>query len=268
MMWSLHSVSDTSRLATCLAALLVAGTVSCAAQAQEPVALSMKGDETIDPKERISGDATVGINFVQPNEDDDATEFDIDGVYAYFYDEPVAPLRTQLTTVDGRYYAKFDTPESDIKKGEWARLELTLRTDQPLSTDFLVQNYDHAGEIAILVTDSSKPTNKSFPVRLGSWCATEHVRIRVNAEGADAYVVKFTRQPDGTSKGALARCNEASDKPQFKFDHNCDMALTDIGQLETLQVIRKRGSTYEKSIPIALGAFTTNTANGERNCGE
>ena len=126
-----------------------------------------------------------------------------------------------------------------------------------------LRNPCHDREIAILVTDSGNP-KKLFPVRWGNACATGHVRIRVNAEGADAYVVSFKEKP----KGALARCIAASDKSQFKFDYNCDMRLEDMQKLKVLQVIRKRVATYEKPIPISLVAFDKETANSGQSCAD
>lgn len=263
MLWKLSSSATSIRYLSVGAVLASAIVLAPAAPAQEPVELTMEGEETLDPKERISGDAAVGINFILPGGGSGSgknSELELDAVYAYFYDEPHGVLQTTLTTVDGRYFAEFETSYSGIRKDDWAKLTLTRKDGQPLNTDFLEQNYDKDREIAILVTDSSTPA-KSFPVRWGEPCATDEVRIRVNAEGADAYVVRFVENPGGKPKGALARCDEASDKSQFKFDYNCDMQLTDMLQLETLQVIRKRGSTYEKPIPIELTAFTKETAN-------
>lgn len=231
-----------------------------AADAQEPVKVDMLGEEYLDPKERVSGDAAVGISYLVPDGQGGAgEEADIGVVYAYFYDKPYGDLQTTLTTVDGRYFAEFETSASRIRKDAWAELTLKLKDGKPLSTDFLEDRYDRDREIAILVTDSSTPA-KSFPVRWGEPCATDTIRIRVNAEGADAYVVRFVKQGDEKPKGALARCDEASGKPQFKFDHNCDMRVEDMQQLEELQVIRKRGSTYEKPISIALNDFYKKSA--------
>lgn len=263
MMWKLSSSGIIVRYLAAGAALAAAMPLALVADAQEPVQLTMEGEETLDPKERISGDAAVGINFILPGNGGGSGKksgLQLDAVYAYFYDEPHGVLQTTLTTVDGRYFAEFETSYSGNLKNDWAKLTLTRKDGQPLNTDFLERNYDKDREIAILVTDSSKPA-KSFPVRWGEPCATDKVRIRVNAEGADAYVVRFVEKPGGNRKGTLARCAEASDKSQFKFDYNCDMQLADIAELETLQVIRKRGSTYEKPIPIALAAFTRETAN-------
>jgi len=227
---------------------------------QDSVQLTMVGDETIDPKERISGDAAVGIDFVSPG---NKAELDLKKVFVYFYDEPEGQLHTQLTTVDGRYFAEFGTTHNGSLKGKWAQLELTLKTNEPLSTGFLDQNYDHDNEIAILVSDSGNP-KKSFPVRWGKSCATDRVRLRVNAEGADAYIVSFAEKP----KGALAKCSEASTKSHFKFDYNCDMRLEDLKKLKVLQVIRKRGATYERPIQIPLASFDKKAANRERDCGD
>lgn len=270
MMWNLSSSKTIVRISFVGALLASAAMPAPAAEPQKPVRLTMEGEETLDPKERISGDAAVGISFVVPDHQGGSgkkPEFDIGVVYAYFYEKPLGLLQTTLTTVDGRYFAEFETSASSIRKDNWAELTLKLKGGKPLSKRFLEDNYDRDREIAILVTDSGDPdkdiAKKSFPVRWGRPCATDEIRIRVNAEGADAYVVRFLEESNGKRKGALARCDEASDKSRFKFDYNCDMRIEDMQELKALQVIRKRGSTYEKPIPIALDAFSKESANDE-----
>ena len=270
MMWNLSSSGTIVRCLAVGAVLASAILLAPATNAQEPVRLTMEGQETLDPKERISGDAAVGISFVVPDDQGGTgkkPKLDIGVVYAYFYEKPLGVLQTTMTTVDGRYFAEFETSASSIRKNAWAELTLKLKGGKPMSKSFLEDNYDRDREIAILVTDSGDPDNriakKSFPVRWGRPCATDEIRIRVNAEGADAYVVRFLENSNGKPKGALARCDEASEKSRFKFDYNCDMRIEDMQQLKALQVIRKRGSTYEKPIPIALDAFNKDAANDE-----
>ena len=264
MMWDSFPAPSVRRSLASAALLTILAVSSGLAIAQDVVELTMVGEESIDPKERVSGNAAVGIDFVRTGAGRHGNgKLDITRVYAYFHDEPVSPLQTRLTTVDGRYVAEFETSFNGSLKGKWANLQLKLIDDKPLNTKFLRDKYDQDQEIAILVTDSSKP-RKSFPVRWGDACGTEQIRIRVNAEGADAYVVSFQDNP----KGALARCSEASKKSHFKFDYNCDMHLADMQKLTQLQVIRKRGATYEKPIPIALSGFNQAAAYLERSCAE
>ncbi len=221
--------------------------------------LPMVGTESIDPNERISGQATIGINFFKEGD-----QFDPDAVWVYFEERPTGALKTQVTTVDGRYVfsASATPPSSPDLSGRWRRLQLSQEDGKkPLSTGFLRKNYDEDSEIAILVTDGA---NKAFPVRWGTGCATDYVRIRVNAEGANAYFVSFD---NNEGKAEIRQCTKASSKTQFKFDHNCDMRLQDIEKLANLKIIRKRGATYEKPIPINISAPPdAPTANASRDC--
>jgi len=245
-----------------LAATLILIVQSSAAQDSELDTLTMDGTLAIDPNERISGQATVGINFYKEDE-----KFDPDTVWVYFEDKPIGELKTQVTTVDGRYVlsaSAMPREDSDLS-GSWRRLQLRQKdTKEPLSTGFLKKNYnedDEDREIAILVTDEN---NRAYPVRWGTGCATNDVRIRVNAEGADAYFVSFDNE---NSKAELRKCDRASDKTQFKFDHNCDMRLQDIDELDEVKIIRKRGATYETAIPVRISVPRhMSIANASREC--
>jgi len=226
------------------------------------IEVPVDGKQTIDAKEIISGGAVVGINFLKEND-----ELDPSAVYVYFNTEPNGDLQTSLTTVDGRYvYQAATTLPEGSKQGLWGQLQLTQNKGKPLNTGFLTK-YNESREVAILVTDSgtSQEERVSFPVRWGSKCATETVRIRVNAEGADAY---FISRKDSDS-GKLVRCDKASDSSQFKFDHNCDMRSQDVkflAQLGNLQIIRKRGATYDDAIPINIAASDMEAALAPQNC--
>lgn len=252
-MWNANSSRiDKRHSVICMAlwvALMLSAVLSPAQDSpDEPIAsLTMDGFENVDPKERISGAATVGINYFKNGD-----EFNPNAIFVYFADTPVSQLTTQLTTVDGRYIAEFTTAgitveDGAILEGHWRHLKLNLEDQVPLNTDFLKRNYNQDSEIAMLVSDGG---NKAFPVRWGSPCATDYVRIRVNTEGADAYVVSF--EDRDKEKGKLVRCDPASAKSQFKFDHFCDMHLQDIDNLDNVQIIRKRGATYEKAISVNI----------------
>jgi hypothetical protein len=236
--------------------------------------IAMSGIEVIDPNEMVSGGAVVGINF-HAKED----VFDLNAVYVYFTDEPSEFIKAQLTTVDGRYVFEADpTHPTENLKGQWRRLSLKHRfeengskVERPLNAAFLNENYNKENgnkdgdedldrEIAILVTDSN---HRAFPVRWGVKCETEIIRIRVNAEGADAYFIKLDDRDDRNDDepdATLVECDEASEKSLFKFDHNCDMRWQDVQYLAQnsatkgeIQIIRKRGATYDESIPVKIG---------------
>jgi len=223
----------------------------------EPVSLTMNGTEQIDPKERISGGALVGMNFL----DTDKT-FNPNDVFVSFDVEPCGHIKTQLTTVDGRYvFTAQIGPDAERPPLTVEPVWLDLNHEdevnnevRPLRAKFLDDNYNQQKqdrEIAVLVTDQN---NRAFPVRWGSEGSTDMLRIRVNAEGADAYFVRL----DDEDKPHLVKCEEASKNSQFKFDHICDMSWQDvqkIAQKSKIQIIRKRGATYES--PIEINVLTT-----------
>lgn len=247
--------------------MLAAGPSSAADDESD---IEMWGIEMIDPNEMVSGDAVVGINFRAEKD-----VLDLNAVYVYFTDEPFRTIKAQLTTVDGRYLFEADptpSPETSLK-GQWRRLELKHRIEEgdfsaerPLNAAFLNKNYNLDREIAILVTDGN---HRAFPVRWGVECKTEIIRIRVNAEGADAYYIKLKED----KKGELIKCDEASEKSLFKFDHNCDMRWQDIpylaqnsNKIGEIQIIRKRGATYDESIPVNIGTPETQSAPVSQEC--
>ena len=207
--------------------------------------LDMTGTEAIDPKETISGNAVVGISFYR--EDD---RFNPDNVYVYFTAPVGETLGTQLTTVDGRYVASFEPTKTPGPVEHWRKLNLTVKDGGSVNQRFLA-GYDSSDEVAMLVSDED---GHAYPVRWGSACPLDSIRIRINAEGADAYFVQYDV---ATKKQKLAKCTPASSGSSFKYDHNCDVRLVDISKMKEFQIIRKRGATYEKPIPVAINVPTT-----------
>ena len=206
--------------------------------------LSMEGTETIDAKERISGNAVVGLSF-----QDVCDPFDPEDIHVYL-GRPAAQrsttvaLTTQLTTVDGRYV--FGAKKSDVTTDNgWHRLDLTKKPreqgeDGSLDKKFLKK---YKGEQwAILVSDE---TGRVYPVRCGCPNEGKKIRIQVNAEGADAY---FPQLLGGERK--LAPCTRVERGSNFKFDHYCDLESQDINGVEKFPIIRKRGATFDKRIDI------------------
>ena len=89
-----------------IAALLAASFASVEARAQSNASvprLAPAGTpvEIVDTSERISGNATTGLAFVQP-----ADKIGHDRLWAYLSD-PVSPkLKLTISSIDGRYYAE------------------------------------------------------------------------------------------------------------------------------------------------------------------
>jgi hypothetical protein len=255
--------------------------------AQDP--LVMQGIEKIDQNERISGDAVVGVNFINKCKIDESDpkricendevdpkridEFDPESIYVYFGVKPKNPITTKLTTVDGRYFFSAETNETPpIPEKGWRQLTLKKvvlknKVDDepiPINAPFLEKNYNKDGEdrdkeIALLVSekrDDAEGEIRLFPARWGGKQEeTGYLRIRVNAEGADAY---YIRLEDGNKdKGKLLPCDKASEKSQFKYDHICDMYWRDVQTLAEnglIQIIRKRGATFETPITFSIAA--------------
>jgi hypothetical protein len=204
--------------------------------------LVMQGIEKIDSKERISGNAVVGFSFIQKN----CEKFDPKSVHVYTGTGSTnVDLTTRLATVDGRYV--FNATLQGIKTGGWYRLKLEKKINESgsevaaLNTAFL--NTYGEKQIAVLATDSK---GRLYPVHCGCQGKLETIRIQVNAEGADAYY------PDlGGDKPVLKSCNRVQQRSNFKFDHFCDVGAESITKAkETFPIIRKRGATIAKPIPI------------------
>jgi hypothetical protein len=258
MMWN-SGISVISRSCSVISLALPAALLICAnvtfAQTPEDYgipSLNMAGREAIDSKENVSGNAVVGVSFFNPDD-----SFNPDAIYVYFEKPVDSSLRTQLTTVDGRYIGSFEPPNNSEPAEGWRILTLTvtegseprtMKEDSeavPVNRRFLAA-YDVSEALAMLVSDTD---NRIYPLRWGSPCALNSIRIRVNAEGADAYYVKYDKD---AKKQKLEPCKPVSSGSSFKFDHNCDVSLLDISKMDVFQVIRKRGATYEKPIPIKI----------------
>ena len=172
-----------------LAAVLVFAANS--ALCNEVVELSMTGIEIIDPNEPISGEGVVGVALNK-----NKTEYDLKAVYVYFTNIPSGPLQATLTTVDGRYnYSATPTkcPQKDLPEStKWAHLELRNEKSEPLDVGFLERYFsdEDLGGIAILVTDD---LGTIYPVLWGKPEMSEDLdlEVRVNAEGADAFYIRF-----------------------------------------------------------------------------
>jgi hypothetical protein len=242
-----------------LAAVLVFAANS--AYCNEVVKLSMTGIEIIDPNEPISGEGVVGVtlNKNKSEYEKDKNEYDLKAVYVYFTNIPSGPLQATLTTVDGRYNfsATPKCPHKDLAEStKWAHLELKKEESEPLDVGFLERYFsdEDLGGIAILVTDD---LGTIYPVLWGKPEMSEDLdlEIRVNAEGADAFYVRF--EDKDKEIGRPIQCEEASKRSGFKFDQYCRMAWKDAKKLGRtndgkVPIIRKRGATYEPSIFVKI----------------
>jgi hypothetical protein len=196
--------------------------------------------EVVDTSERISGNATTGLVFVQP-----ADKIGRDRLWAYL-SEPVSPkLRLTISSIDGRYYAEVQYATGGGPPG-WVALDLSLH-----EFTFLEKNYsDPLSEIAALLSDADGP--RFYPVR---WASshdaattapappkdTDALRVYMNTERAQAFIVV---------NGNPSYCRQASAVSGFKFNAICDMTLGDVrnAQLEggrhvvdSIEVFRRSG---------------------------
>lgn len=190
--------------------------------------------EFLDQTEMISGGATVGLVFYAPK---DSVELE----HAYVYlDVPVSSnLEMQLATVDGRYLASFDYPETIGVTG-WVQLNLSLS-----HPDFL-KSYK-LNEIALLMTDAD--TGVAYPVRWGEGSEADFVRVYINSEGARSYFASYDPE---TGRPTARSCTSASNKSAFKFDRICDVPVADIFDRKTIEIVRKRGAGFGTPIDIAV----------------
>jgi hypothetical protein len=196
--------------------------------------------EVVDTSERISGNATTGLVFVQP-----ADKIGYDRLWAYLSEPVPAKLTLKISSIDGRYYAEMEYATAAEQPG-WIALGLTLQ-----EFEFLEKNYsDPMSEIAALLSDADGA--RLYPVR---WASphdaateppeapkdTDPLRVYMNTERAQAFIVV---------NGAPAYCRDASAMSGFKFNAICDMTLGDVRNaeleggrhvVEVIEVFRRSG---------------------------
>jgi hypothetical protein len=219
---------------------LVTGTALAQRTSVSPLTPVGAPVEVVDTSERISGNATTGLVFVQPTD-----KIGYDRLWAYL-SEPVSPkLTLKISSIDGRYYAEMEYATASEQPG-WIALGLTLREFK-----FLEDNYsDPMSEIAALLSDADGP--RLYPVR---WASshdaaaappetpkdTDPLRVYMNTERAQAFVVV---------NGSPTYCRDASAMSGFKFNAICDMTLGDVRNaeleggrhvVEAIEVFRRSG---------------------------
>jgi hypothetical protein len=228
-----------------LAAAILTSAFAPAALAQRSAAVPRLAPvgapvEVVDTSERISGNATTGLAFVQASD-----KIGYDRLWAYL-SEPVAQkLTLKISSIDGRYYAEVEYATAGEPPG-WIALDLSLKAFK-----FLEDNYsDPLSEIAALLGDADGP--RFYPVR---WASshdaaiappeppkdTDPLRVYMNTERAQAFVVV---------NGSPVYCRDASAMSGFKFNAICDMTLGDVRNadleggrhvVEAIEVFRRSG---------------------------
>ena len=209
---SVSSLRPLLWLACC--ALVVAAP---AARAQAP-RLTPAGPpvEVVDPSERISGNAAVGLGFVLGTD-----AIGSDRLWAYLSPPLASKLKLKISSIDGRYYAEVDYVTAPSQQPGWVALDLTLR-----SFSFVEKSYSSPmNEVAVLLSDAD--TARVYPVRWSSPHTagakppappkdSDPIRVYMNTERAQAFLVVG---------GSPAYCRDASTVSGFKFNAICDTTL-------------------------------------------
>ena len=168
--------------------------------------------EVVDPSERISGNAAVGLGFVLGTD-----AIGADRLWAYLSPPVAQKLKLNISTIDGRYLAEADYVTSAGQPPGWVALDLPLR-----SFSFVEKNYSSPlNEVAVLLSDAD--TSRVYPVRWGTPHAagaksppapatpqdSDPIRVYMNTERAQAFLVVG---------GSPAYCRDASAVSGFKFN--------------------------------------------------
>ena len=188
-----------------------------AAQAQAPrLSPAAPPVEVVDPSERISGNAAVGLAFVQSTD-----AIGVDRLWAYLSPPVAQKLKLTISSIDGRYYAEVDYVTGPAAQQGWVALDLTLR-----SFSFVEKSYaSPTNEVAVLLRDVD--SSRVYPVR---WAAphaasakspaapqdSDPIRVYMNTERAQAFLVVG---------GTPAYCHDASTASGFKFNAICETTL-------------------------------------------
>jgi hypothetical protein len=179
--------------------------------------------EVVDPSERISGNAAVGLAFVQSTD-----AIGSDRLWAYLSPPVAQKLKLKISSIDGRYYAEVDYITGPAQQAGWVALDLTLR-----SFSFVEKNYaSPMNEVAVLLGDAD--TQRVYPVRWGAPHTaaakppappqdSDSIRVYMNTERAQAFLV---------FEGKPTYCRDASAVSGFKFNALCDATLGALRQTD------------------------------------
>jgi hypothetical protein len=219
--WSVPCVRRATLLSLgCNALVLVAPAAHAQAPRLTPAAPPV---EVVDPSERISGNAAVGLAFVQSSD-----TIGSDRLWAYLSPPVAQKLKLKISSIDGRYYAEVDYVTGPTPQAGWVALDLSLR-----SFSFVEKNYTNPmNEVAVLLGDAD--TSRVYPVRWGAPHAAaakppaspqdaDAIRVYMNTERAQAFLV-FGGKP--------TYCRDASAVSGFKFNALCDATLGALRQTE------------------------------------
>lgn len=191
-------------------------------------------DEFIDPQERISGGAAVGIVYYEVGD-----QVQLDAAFVRIAEPVNDNFEMQIATIDGRFLATFEFDLVAQRSG-WVRLNLKLGEPAFLG------NYT-LDEIALLITNAN--TGKAYPVRWGTRAEGEFVRVYINTEGARSYFASFDESQQRLTPRS---CRAASKRSSFKFDRVCDVPVADVMQDGTIEIIRKRGAGFGTPIEVTV----------------
>ena len=198
----------------------------------------------IDPAERVSGGATLGVAFFDA-QGGPKSPVPLDAVYALLSRPPETALEVELATVDGRYVATFTSDPGDATVG-WVELGLPLAPEHLK----LLSGYS-LDEIALLVRDAK--TGAVYPVSWGRPQKAAFVRVYINAEGASAFFVT------GGARRKIVACEQASERSSFKFDRICDIPEEDVRAQNQVQIMRKHGADFSTPLNIEI-VYAVSTA--------
>jgi len=218
--WSVPSVRRSALLFLGWHALVL---IAPAAYAQAPrLTPAAPPVEVVDPSERISGNAAVGLAFVQSD------AIGTDRLWAYLSPPVAQKLKLKISSIDGRYYAEVDYVTGPTPPAGWVALDLTLR-----SFSFVEKSYaSPMNEVAVLLGDADTP--RVYPVRWGAPHAaaakppappqdSDSIRVYMNTERAQAFLV---------FEGKPTYCRDASAVSGFKFNAICDATLGALRQAD------------------------------------
>lgn len=224
------------------AVLLLAGIWACAHRpALATDELVLKGVEVIDPQERISGGAVTGVSFGDTGPTGKVVvNNDLWAFFGGVGDAGISEVRVQVTTIDGRYLATFNSEIQDPPIKGWRQLKPDIEHGKFLS------NYS-TDKIAVLVTSETPGGDAvNYPARWGL-CDLKEVQVFVNVEGADAI---FEALGDDGQWQHHA-CRNAG-KKSFKFDRICSVPVSHFREYDNVEILRKRGARYARSIVVRV----------------
>lgn len=217
-----------------LVALLYLMAVAAPASAQSAPLAPTSVREFVDPDERISGGAVVGIAFVTPSD-----RINPALLYAFLDEQPSGELTLEFNGIDGRYAIRATYDDSGLANGVGV---VALQLGQ-LSYDKLLDKYS-SDNAAVLLSDAA---GRRYLVRWGSAERAPEVRVYLNAERAEAF---FFAQTTEGRKMVMCR-TPSSPTPPFKFNRICDVPAEQLAA-GPVQIQRRFGSRRMEPITLVV----------------